>query len=321
VAQGANRSRIMSKVLAERRGQLGLITLNRPEALNALDLEMIDAIGAALHDFAAEPLVQSVAIISASAKAFCAGGDVRAAVTARPEQAATFFRHEYRLNYAIATYEKPLFAIVDGLCMGGGLGLSVHAKHCLVTENALMAMPEMAIGLFPDVGGGSFLNRHSLELGLFIALTGARLDAGDALYAHLANGYLPAANIYDLLSALEHGRPFAAFLAPAPEGQLASQNLEVHLERLHGSPTSMRITIKHLTESRGQDLKAILSAEYRLACACLRGNDFKEGVRAMLIDKDKQPKWHPPTLAGVSDINVRLHWAEPFGPELFDTTV
>lgn len=307
----------MSHILHERRNNLGLITLNRPEALNAIDLAMVRAIHTALDEFAADDSIKTVAIVSACPKAFCAGGDVRAAAKAVPEEAALFFRHEYRLNHAIATYAKPLVAIVDDMAMGGGLGLSVHARHCLVTENAVMAMPEMAIGLFPDVGAGAFLNRHSLELGLYLALTGARLNAGNALYAQLANGYLPAANIGHLLQALSQGGDVTGFLEPAPPADLAGQKLDLDLERLSGSPTSIRITIKHLTESRGQSLKAVLVNEYRLACACLRGHDFREGVRAMLIDKDRQPKWQPATLAGVTDAMVRLHWSEPFGPELF----
>lgn len=302
----------------ERCGALGLVTLNRPEALNAIDLKMVEAIHAALRGFADDTAVKSVALVSASPRAFCAGGDVRAAVTASPEDGAKFFRAEYLLNHYIATYPKPLVAVVDGLAMGGGLGLSVHARHCLVTENALMAMPEMTIGLFPDVGGGEFLNRHSLELGLYIALTGARLNAADALYAGFANGYLPAARVPDLLHALERGQDFVALLEqPAEESRLKTQELALDLEKLKGSPTSIKITIKHLTDSRGQDLKTVLKNEYRLACACLRGHDFKEGVRALLIDKDKQPKWQPATLAGVSDPVVRAHWGVPIGGDLF----
>lgn len=306
----------MSRVLSEKRGQLGLVTLNRPAALNAIDLAMVQAIHAALKAFAVDDAVKTVALLSASPKAFCAGGDVRAATTAKPEDAAQFFRAEYALNYYIATYPKPLVALVDGLAMGGGLGLSVHAQHCLVTENAVMAMPEMAIGLFPDVGAGAFLNRHSLELGLYLALTGARLNVGDILYAKLATGYLPAANSEHLLRALGQGAELTPYLAAAPASGLERQNLTLDLETLTGSPTSIRITIKHLTESRGQELKTILRTEYRLACACLRGHDFREGVRAQLIDKDRQPRWQPATLAGVTDAMVRLHWAEPFGPDL-----
>jgi len=306
----------MSRVLSDVRGQLGLVILNRPEALNAIDLGMVQDIYAALKAFAANEAVKTVALVSASPKAFCAGGDVRAATTARPEEAAQFFRAEYELNYAIAAYPKPLVAIVDGIAMGGGMGLSVHAQHCFVTENASMAMPEMAIGLFPDVGAGAFLNRHSLELGLYLALTGARMSAGDIVYAKLASGFLPAANIDHLLRALEQGAPLQPYVAAAPAGTLEQQDLTLDLETLKGSPTSIRITIKHLTESRGQDLKTVLRTEYRLACACLRGHDFKEGVRAMLIDKDRQPKWQPATLAGVTDAMVRLHWSEPFGSDL-----
>lgn len=307
----------MTAVMVEQRGALGLVTLNRPEALNAIDLEMVRAIQAALHRLADNPTVKSVALVSASPKAFCAGGDVRAAVKASIEKGAEFFRAEYILNHDIATYPKLLVAVVDGLAMGGGLGLSVHARHCLVTENAQMAMPEMAIGLFPDVGAGAFLNRHSLELGLYLALTGARLDAADALYAGLANGYLLSVHIPDLLHALERGQDFSSLLEqPAEESRLKMQDLTLDPERLTGSPTSIKITIKHLTDSRGQDLKTVLKNEYRLACACLRGHDFHEGVRAMLIDKDRQPQWQPATLAGVTDPMVRAHWGTPVGSDL-----
>lgn len=308
----------MSTVVTETRGQLGLITLNRPEVLNALDLNMIKALQAGLERMAEDPDIKTVAITSASPKAFCAGGDVRAAVTATLEQGADFFRHEYRLNYFIATYPKPLMAIIDGIAMGGGLGISVHAKHCLVTENAVLAMPEMAIGLFPDVGGGAFLNRHSLDLGLWIALTGARLNAADAVYAQLASACLPRANIGPLLAALAAGSRVEDFTAPAPPSALAQQDTTLHLDRLGGSPTSIRITLKHLADSHGQSLKSVLENEYRLACACLRGHDFKEGVRAMLIEKDRQPHWQPATLAEVTTEMVAAHWDLPVGGGLFD---
>jgi enoyl-CoA hydratase len=207
-------------VLLETRGPLGLVTLDRPRALHALTLGMIRTLHPQLEAWAADPAVRAVAIRATGGRAFCAGGDVRAvheAVQAgAPEQARAFFREEYRLNHRIHTFPKPFVALVDGICMGGGLGLSAHGSHRVVSERLVLAMPETAIGLFPDVGGGWFLPRMPGECGTYLGLTGARVGAADALLLGYATHHVPAAGHEALLAALE--RELAHAPAEAPDG-------------------------------------------------------------------------------------------------------
>ena len=339
----------MSDVLTTRIGKAGVITLNRPAALNALTLDMVQALRTALDAFMADDVVQHVVITSSSEKAFCAGGDVRAATAVRDqiELGAAFFRAEYELNYAIAHAPKAVVALVDGLCMGGGLGLSVLASHCVTSERASFAMPEMAIGLFPYVGGGYFLNKCPGDVGLWLALTGARLSGVEAVQARLARYLIPAEKMTELKQALSRMDcdeaieglarfvPADQFSAQLPaindafsrdsvEGiirALETQNSEWAQAQLaalqRGSPTSLKATFTHLRRMRGQSLRTVLQAEYRMACACLRGLDFYEGVRAQLIDKDKSPRWQPATLDGVSEAQLAAFVAAPVGADLF----
>ncbi|NOK11526.1 enoyl-CoA hydratase/isomerase family protein [Corallococcus exercitus] len=347
-------------VLLETRGAVGLVTLNRPKALNALSLEMCRALHPRLDAWAADPSVKAVVIRGAGGKAFCAGGDVRAvaASVARPDAGTPlsreFFLAEYALNHRIHHFPKPFIALVDGICMGGGLGLSVHGAFRAVTEKLLLAMPETAIGIFPDVGGGWFLPRFPGETGTYLGLTGARCDAADALWLGYATHRVESSRLEDVLDALVAadwsgpGRDVAARVLqgfhqePGPSGLAARadviarcfqgnrvEDILVALERegtawaeetratlLRMSPTSLRVTLRQLRIGRGQDYDATARMEYRLSQALTARPDFKEGIRAVLVDKDQKPRWSPATLAEVTDAEVEACFAPRPGDEL-----
>jgi len=332
----------MTHILTSRQNSLGLITLHRPAALNAQDLQMVRDFNAALDGFEQDGSIKHVLVQGAGGKAFCAGGDIRAAATRPAVEAAQFFREEYRLVGRIAGFPKPVISLVDGICMGGGMGIAVHSRYCIVTENAVMAMPEMKIGLFPDIGAAYFLARAPGAFGIWLALTGARLSAGDAGYARLASGCLPSAQIPSFIDLIVAGNPVPDL--PCPASPLAAHQAEIdeafsapaveeivsRLERMEtpwaeaqlfalqsGSPTSQKVTLQHMWRSRGQDLRAVLTRDYRIASACLRGPDFREGVRALVIDKDKTPRWNPPSLEDVTPGLVARHFSPPIGPELY----
>ncbi len=309
-------------ILVSTRGIACFITLNRPQALNALTLPMVLAMAAALDAANRDPAVQQIVLASSSAKAFCAGGDVRAATQHKdqPEIGARFFRAEYELNYAIATSPKSVIALVDGICMGGGLGLACHAAYTVASEPSLWAMPELAIGLFPDVGAGYFLNQCADGFGEWFTLSGARIEGAQAVAAGLADVLVTSAQLADVMSRLERegAAEILATFTPAPAPTLPQPRWEREYAPT-GSPTSIRLTQQHLTACKGLSLRAVLQRDYRLACGCLRGHDFYEGVRALLIDKDKSPRWQPATLAAVTQEQLEKHLAPPFGPELFES--
>jgi enoyl-CoA hydratase len=329
----------MTDILSARIGRAGAITLNRPQAHNALTLPMITTLQQALDNFCVDDVVQQIVISSASDKAFCAGGDVRAATAQRgkPEEGAAFFRAEYQLNHAIAHAAKPVVALVDGICMGGGLGLACHAQYCVTTERSVWAMPEMAIGLFPDIGAGYFLNKCPPGVGLWLALTGARLSGAQAVAAGLAQYLVPAADLAEVQRRLTkeeaeevlmpYAYPAVAALADPAIHDFAGidkiEKLSLLLKKYPAlqaaSPTSLALTVQHLAACKGLSLQAVLRRDYRLACACLRGHDFYEGVRAMLVDKDKNPRWQPASLAEVTQAQLDAHLATPLGPDLFDS--
>lgn len=329
----------MTEILAVRIGRAGCITLNRPQALNALSLFMVQEIRSALERFNADDVVQHIVLTSSHEKAFCAGGDVRAAVAhrAQPELGAAFFRAEYELNYAIATSAKPVVALVDGICMGGGLGLACHAQYCVAGTNSQWAMPEMAIGLFPDIGAGFFLNKCAPGVGLWIALSGQRLSGAQAVAADLAQYLVPAGEMAvlqrrltqeDIESALmDYSYPAVVPLTGSGISDCAELSswqklpalLSSYPELASFSPTSLALTVEHVLACKGMSLRDVLRRDYRLACACLRGYDFYEGVRAQLIDKDKSPRWQPAALAAVTQAMLEAHLLQPIGPDLFDS--
>lgn len=333
------------EVLLEKVGRTGVITMNRPKVLNALNLTMIRQIYPQLKKWESDNETDIVIIKGAGDKAFCAGGDIRAVTEAGKvgeSLAQDFFREEYILNNAIGSYRKPYIALIDGITMGGGVGLSVHGRFRVATEKTLFAMPETAIGLFPDVGGGYFLPRLQGKLGLFLALTGFRLKGRDVQKAGVATHFVESKKIPDLQkelvdlkspsaedvsrvldsyqsqSSLDAEKPFILkkhlsdidrlFSASSVEGIVknlktdGSEFAKKQTETLSKmSPTSLKITLKQLQAGAALSLQDVLVMEYRLSQACMRGCDFYEGVRAVLVDKDQNPKWNPPTLEEVSD--------------------
>lgn len=340
------------EVLLERKGCAGVVTLNRPKFLNALTLNMIRQIYPQLKKWEQDPETFLIIIKGAGGKAFCAGGDIRAAseaAKASQKLAEDFFREEYTLNNAIDSCQKPYVALIHGITMGGGVGLSVHGQFRVATEKSLFAMPETAIGLFPDVGGGYFLPRLEGKLGYFLALTGFRLKGRDVYKAGIATHFVDSEklsmleedllalkspsteNIADVLetyhtkSKIDQNKPFILeehmdkinswFSANTVEQIieiLQQDGSSFALEQLKAinkmSPTSLKITLRQLMEGSSKTLQEVLIMEYRLSQACMRGHDFHEGVRAVLIDKDQSPKWKPADLKEVTDENLNNYF-------------
>jgi enoyl-CoA hydratase len=313
-------------VIARREGAAGTILMNRPRALNALDLPMIEAIHAALRDFRDDPRVKLVILEGAGGRAFCAGGDVRRmrelALAGDRDGVEAFFANEYAMNLAIADFPKPWVSLVDGVCMGGGIGVSVHGAYRVATEHALLAMPETAIALFPDVGTSFVLPRLPGATGLWLALTGARLKGAEAVEAGLATHHVPRADLPALREALLEGeaeavarfaqivhpgavaavrdsvdRCFALPTLEAIEDALDRESTEwaaaqsATLRRM--SPTSMAVTIELLRRGATMDLASCLRMELALTRKVVFHPDFAEGVRAVLVDKDNAPAWAP----------------------------
>ena len=331
-------------------GALRRLTLNRPKALNALTLGMTVVMTERLSAWASDPAVGAVMIDGAGERALCAGGDLRGlydaakAGTRFPEQ---FWADEYRLDLLIARYPKPIVAVMDGVVMGGGVGISAHAAHRVVTERSSVAMPEVGIGFFPDVGVSYLLARAPGFVGTYLALTGERMNAADAIYAGLADIHIPAARISELPGVLAScrsahevtARLSEISLPPAP-GKLAAargwidhcfaaatvEDIVARLERrpeeearaalatLRGkSPTALKITLRNIREAAAfEKLEQSFQQDYRIALACIAGHDFIEGIRATIVDKDRNPRWRPDTLAGVTPDIVDRHF-RPLG--------
>ena len=319
-------------VIATRDGRIGRIRLNRPKALNAIDLSMIRLIATALAGWRDDPGVHAVVIEGEGGRAFCAGGDIRAvraqALAGDAPAIESFFAEEYALNLAIARYPLPYVALIDGVCMGGGIGLSVHGTVRVATGSALFAMPETAIALFPDVGASYVLPRLPGHLGMYLGLTGARLHGADAVHAGFATHLVAKARLPDLSGALARDgvaviADFAEALPPfslAPHltqidhcfgadsvvGILARLTADASdwahatLATLRGmSPSSVLWSHRIIADGAGRTLDACLQAELRLTRAVTTHPDFAEGVRAMVIDKDRTPKWQ---FASIEDV-------------------
>ncbi len=331
------------EVLFEKRGRAGLITLNRPAALNALTLNMVRLMQRTLDDWATDDAVDRVVIVGAGEKAFCAGGDIRALYDwgrAGDGQFLDFYREEYRLDTTIKRYPKPYFAIMDGITMGGGVGVSVHGSHRIATDRLTFAMPETGIGLFPDVGGTYFLPRCPGETGLYLGLTGARIKAADAIYTGIADAHVPAERLDGLVAAFAEADDIDAVIAdhgsPAGDppldgargdidrlfaGECVAAILEAldadggeWAERTSGtlrskSPTSLRITYRQIREGAALEFEDCMKLEFRMVNRIMTGHDFFEGTRAVVIDKDQQPRWDPASLDAVSDALVDEYFA------------
>jgi enoyl-CoA hydratase len=318
-------------IIARREGAAGTILLNRPRALNALDLGMIEAIAAAISAFRDDPAVKLVILEGAGGRAFCAGGDVRRmrelALAGDSTAIEAFFAGEYAMNRAIAEFPKPWISLIDGVCMGGGIGVSVHGSHRVATGHALLAMPETAIALFPDVGTSFVLPRLPGALGNWLALTGARLKGAQAVEAGLCSHHVPAESLPALRAALLAGDAdaVAGFALPVAPGPIAEQRAAIDrcfgqpsLEAIRTallaedtdwareqlailgrmSPTSLGVTLELLRRGATMSLAECLAMELVLTRAVTRHPDFAEGVRAVLVDKDNKPSWTlPPTPA------------------------
>ncbi|XP_039090660.1 3-hydroxyisobutyryl-CoA hydrolase, mitochondrial isoform X2 [Hyaena hyaena] len=301
----SNHTDAAGEVLLERRGCAGVITLNRPKSLNALNLNMIRQIYPQLKNWEQDPETFLIIIKGAGGKAFCSGGDIRELSEARnANQKVTqdLFREEYTLNYAIGSCQKPYVALIHGITMGGGVGLSVHGQFRVATEKSLFAMPETAIGLFPDVGGGYFLPRLQGKLGYFLALTGFRLKGRDVYKAGIATHFVDSEKL-DMLE-----EDLLALKSPSKEN--VTDVLEAYHTKVINkmSPTSLKITLRQLIEGSSKTLQEVLIMEYRLSQACMGGHDFHEGVMAVLIDKDQSPKWKPANLKEVTDEDVNNYF-------------
>ena len=321
-----------AEALVERRGSAGVIVLNRPRALNALTLTMVRLMAAALDEWQEDPFVTRIVVRGAGERAFCAGGDIRSLYdlgrAGDHDQQLTFWREEYQLNERIRTYPKPIVALIDGIVMGGGVGVSINASHRVAGGRFTFAMPEVGIGFFPDVGGTYFLPRLEHHAGVYFALTGLRANAGDALAFGLAQTFVPSADFGALARALESddevGATLGRFAAPAPNSALLAEadgldacfslgdrdaildGLAVAAGRglafaapareamLGKSPTSQALALRQMALGPSVDFDEALRIEYRIVSRVCRGHDFYEGVRALIVDKDNRPAWSPP---------------------------
>lgn len=344
-------------VLTKIEGGVGYITLNRPDALHALNLDMCETIFAALRVWAFDPSVHIVMIDHAEgSRGFCAGGDIamlRNSGMSDGKEARAFFAEEYRMNAAIKAFPKPYLALMDGVTMGGGVGLSVHGSHRIATERTLFAMPETGIGLFPDVGGGWFLPRLQGELGTWLALTGARLKGADVAAARVATHFLPselipnlkaqiveadfsagaAEMLGEILARLTHAVPVGSFEehTSAIDGCFAHDRGEDIISALETngsewalkqvetirskSPETVKVALRQVREgSRCETFEDNMRMEYRIGWRKVQSPDFIEGVRAVIVDKDHSPKWAPATLEDVSDADVDRFFA-PLGED------
>lgn len=323
--------------------RIGRIRLNRAQSLNALDLAMVRAIRVALDAWRDEPHVHAVVIESSDPRSFCAGGDVRAmreAALAGDDAAIySFFSEEYALNRCIAEYPKPYIALIDGIAMGGGIGISVHGSARVATEHAVFAMPETAIALFPDVGTSYLLPRLPGALGVWLALTGTRMRGADAVHAGLATHFVPRAELAALSVALAEDGPgvLATFAAPpapfsfaawrpaidrcfaAPSvaevfARLAAESGTFGSDTLASlrtfSPSSICWSFEILRRGAGSTLSEALMTELRLVARVVRHPDFAEGVRAMVLDKDKSPRWTPPEIEQVDPAAIAAMFGE-----------
>lgn len=339
------------EILIETRGSCGVVTLNRPRALNALTIAMRRQLAEALPRFAREPQTYCVIMQSASEKAFSAGGDVREIVRLAAQDvgaARQAFKDEYALNWLHECFSKPTISLIDGAVMGSGVGISLFGTHRVAGERYKFAMPETAIGLFPDVGVAWTLSRMPNHIGMYLGLTGRTIGAADAFALGLLTHCIPAARFEEIKAALADTWPVDPLLDerhvdPGP-GELADveaviakcfsaptvEEIIARLQAVEGdehewavgviadlnarAPLSLKVTHRHIRDARALDLRQTLSIDYRLACRFLEGNDFREGVRAVLIDKDGNPRWNPHTLKDVSTDMVDDYFA-PMGAE------
>jgi len=344
-------------LIAEREGSAGIIRLNRPKAINAVTLEMFRDIDKALDQFETDPAVAVIVLEGAGERGLCAGGDIRALYESskvRGDLGKVLWREEYILNARIAKFPKPYVAFMDGIVMGGGVGLSAHSRHRVVTERTKLAMPEVGLGFFPDVGGTWLLSRAPGEIGSYFGLTGQTLNGPDAIHARFADAVVPSAKLPALREVLTKIRPgtlssevkalidgFAtgetsgpvAAMQPQIDAWFAHDRMEdivASLKRdgselaqatlrtlFEKSPRGMVVTLKLLRLARNSSsLEECLMREYRAALEVFRSDDFREGVRAAVIDKDRNPKWSPAKIEDVTPAMIAPYFAEIGADEL-----
>jgi enoyl-CoA hydratase len=352
-------------ILFGQEGAVATVLLNRPRALNAFTLAMYRSFDPMLRAWEADPAIRAVLVRGAGERAFCAGGDVRAVyeagrgISGARDLTSIFFWEEYELIRRVHRHPKPYLAIIDGITMGGGAGVSANGAYRIATEKTVLAMPETGIGLFPDVGATRFLNLCPGHVGRYLGLTGARLGPADALYCGFATHFVPRERVPELVAALagtawrdgaeraqldellasfqaDPGEPPLATRRAAIDRCFAAETVEAILDALAGeagsggpdsewaaetraglttkSPTSLKVTLRQLTLGRGCDLEQALILEYRLTQHFMEGHDFYEGVRAVVVDKDQNPRWRPATLAEVGDAMVEGYFA-PLGDQ------
>ncbi len=344
----------MSDIIISRQGALGLITLNRPDALNALTHEMVQDMHHALKIFADDDAVCAVLVKGAGARGLCAGGDIRSIYDAQlrgDDLAARFWRDEYVMNAYIARYPKPYIAIMDGIVMGGGVGISAHGSHRIVTERSRAAMPETAIGFSPDVGGTFLLSRATGETGTFAGLTALPMNGGDAVVAGFADHHVPSAQLtalmLDLADCSTGGEIDEAIATrstlPAPglfashiewinqcfafdtvENIIAALDVRAEPEAqtalaalARNCPKSLKVALRALRNARGlTQLEDCLQMEYHISLVCIAHPDMIEGIRAAVIDKDRKPRWSPARLDGVTEEMVAGYFMSRVNDEI-----
>jgi enoyl-CoA hydratase len=353
-ALGRLRDMSEPEIICEKLGSCGIVTLNRPKALNALTLNMVREMAAALDLWEHDAGVSCVIVQGVGGKAFCAGGDIRILYDlgkdGRHAEQLCFWREEYQLNRRIKLYPKPYLALAGGIVMGGGAGLSLHGSHVIAGENFTFAMPEAGIGFFPDAGATFFLPRLPSHAGVYLALTGARMTCGDALAFGLARAHVPSARHAALAQRLIGGEVIEAVIeaekAPAPASALALQcqsiercfsaaTLPVILAKLDDasqggsefaraaaqairrkSPSSLAIALRQMQIGDKLDIGDALRTEFRIVSRIARGHDFYEGVRAVIIDKDNRPRWNPAAMESVESATIDSYFAPLLEGEL-----
>jgi enoyl-CoA hydratase len=340
------------ELLCQKRGNAGIITLNRPQALNALTMTMVRGMAAALDEWEHDPQVTRIVVQGAGEKAFCAGGDIRQLYelgkAGKQDEALTFWREEYILNVRIQNYPKQYICLIDGIVMGGGVGISLHGSHRVAGDKYMFAMPEVGIGFFPDVGATYALPRLPGAAGMYLAVTGERVKRDDALALGLATHGVASAQMPALIDALCEGEDptavlasFAAAPAPAPialqreliDDCFAKTSVAAILAQLEShagsgntfarklsdgmktrSPLSMVLACEQIKRGQKLDFREAMRTEYRIVSRIMHGHDFYEGVRALIIDKDNAPAWKPDVLADVTSEMINAHFA-PLGSD------
>jgi enoyl-CoA hydratase len=343
-----------SDVICEKLGHCGLITLNRPKALNALNLGMVSDMARAFDLWEADPDIRTIALRGAGERAFCAGGDIKRLYelgrTGDYVEPVAFWRAEYTLDHRIKTYPKPVVALMDGITMGGGAGLGIHARHRVAAETFNFAMPEVGIGFFPDIGAAYFLPRLLGRMGTYLAVTGARIGVADALAIGLVDVHVPTARFDTLIRELVEGRePQAAIAAHAAEVPASTlmderafinacfdatsvaailEKIETHAAKgsafaaktrdtiLTKSPTSLAIALRQVLVGAKVDLAEALRMDLRIVVRIAQGHDFYEGVRGTLIDRENPPVWNPARIADVKTADIDPYFASLGAEEL-----